>query len=142
MADQVSIAGWVNIHSVPVPWMAIITKGDNAWRLSTEEQTPRFHVSVNDWDRIAVNGPTSVAADQWHHVAAIYDGRELKLYLDGQLESNAPWTEGIGKNDYDVLIGENAREQGRCLDGLLDDMRVYNYALTDSEVVELAAPVP
>ena len=38
MADQTTIACWVNIHSVPVEWMAIVTKGDSAWRLSTAQQ--------------------------------------------------------------------------------------------------------
>jgi hypothetical protein len=41
---------------------------------------------------------------------------------------------GIGQNDYKVLIGENEQQNGRYFDGLLDDVRIYNYALSAEQV--------
>jgi hypothetical protein len=142
MANEVTVAGWVNIHSVPSEWTAIATKGDNAWRLSTANQDRKFHFSVNDWDRISVNSSTTVDANTWRHVAAVHDGREAKLYVDGKLDSQQPWTNGIGRNNFDVLIGENAERKGRCFDGLIDDVRIYSYALTEGEIKALAASRP
>ena len=43
MADEMTVACWVNIHSVPAEWMAIVTKGDNAWRLSTHLKDRIIH---------------------------------------------------------------------------------------------------
>jgi hypothetical protein len=138
MGNQVTVAGWVNIHSVPAEWMAIVTKGDNAWRLSLSERERRFHFSVNNWDRVGLNGDTVVPLDTWHHVAGVYDGEEVKLYVDGKLDAKQPWTEGIGRNNAHVLIGENAERKGRYFDGLLDDVRIYSYALGESEIKALA----
>jgi beta-galactosidase len=87
---------------------------------------------------VGLNGVTVVAPDTWHHVAGVYDGQEVKLYVDGKLDSKQSWTQGIGRNNADVLIGENAERKGRCFDGLLDDVRIYNYALSESEIKALA----
>jgi len=140
---EVTAAAWVNIHSVPSEWMAIITKGDSAWRVSTLRQERMFHASVGDYkrhgDAASVNGKTTVGADEWHHVAAVYDGNAVRLYLDGKLDETQPWTGGIDKNDFELLIGKNAEQDGRFFDGLIDDVRIYNYALPENEIKALAA---
>jgi len=137
-AGQITISAWVNIASVPQEWTAIITKGDSSWRLSTVQQTRRFHFSVNDWNRITLDGMRTVDTNQWHHVAAVYDGSEMRIYVDGSPDVSKPWTGGINANDFPVCIGENAEQTGRFWHGLIDEVRVYNYALSEDEVAELA----
>jgi hypothetical protein len=140
LADQATIACWMNIHSVPAEWMAIVTKGDGAWRLSTHLKDRIIHFSVNDWSRNdGVNASTTINANEWHHLAAVYNGSVMQLYLDGKLDATQPWTGGIGRNDADVLIGENVEQPNRCFDGLIDDVRIYNHALSESEIKALAA---
>jgi len=138
-AGAVSVSCWVQIRTVPVGWMAIVTKGDNSWRLSTSNQEEKFHFSVNDWNRAAINGATTVTSGEWHHVAGVYDGSAMSLYVDGKLDATHPWSEGIGRNNFDLLIGENAEKKGRCFDGLIEDVRIYNYALSEGEIKALAA---
>jgi Carbohydrate family 9 binding domain-like/Concanavalin A-like lectin/glucanases superfamily/Tetratricopeptide repeat len=138
-SGQLTVATWVNIHSVPSEWMAIITKGDSAWRMSTVSQDHKIHFSVNHYDRSdGIRGSTDLTLNQWHHVAAVYNGDTLRLYIDGKLDSTQPWTGGIAQNDADVLIGENAEHTGRFFDGLIDDLRIYNYALSEGEITGLA----
>jgi len=138
-AGNATVACWVRMRSVPAKWMAIVTKGDTAWRLSTLESEMKFHFGVKNWEGAFVNSATTVSANEWHHVAGVYDGNAVKLYLDGTLDATAPWNEGIGRNNFDVLIGENAEQKGRGFDGLIDDVRVYNYALSDNEIKALVA---
>jgi hypothetical protein len=138
-AGELTVASWVNIHSVPSEWMAIITKGDTAWRFSMAHQDPKIHFSVNHfYSTDGINGSTDLTLNQWHHVAAVYDGKTLRLYVDGKLDATQPWTGGIAKNDSDVVIGENAEQTGRFFDGLIDDVRVYDYALSEGEIKGLA----
>ncbi len=144
MGAEVTVAGWVNFNSVPAEWTAIITKGDTAWRLSTAGQERKFHFSVNDYNRnnqeaTFVNGSTTVNAGEWHHVVGVYNGSVIKLYVDGKLDATKPWTGGIARNNFDVLIGENAEQTGRSFDGRIDDVRIYNFALTENEIKALAA---
>jgi hypothetical protein len=137
IAGQITIACWVNLRSVPTDYSAIVTKGDNSWRLSTMPGQIKFHASVNDWQQLMVDGSTEVAANEWHHVAMVYNGDEVRIYVDGRLDVAKPWKGGIAVNDFDVLIGENAEQKGRFFDGLIDDVRIYNYALNESDIMAL-----
>jgi len=59
--------------------------------------------------------------------------------VDGRLIESKPWAGAIGRNDFEVLIGENAERGNRCFNGLIDDVRVFNYALSGSRIQALAA---
>ncbi|MBA7709229.1 hypothetical protein ES703_118142 [subsurface metagenome] len=135
ITSQITVSAWVNISSVPTDWTAIVTKGDSAWRLSTEQAERKFHfaVSGSTW----LNGQRSVSANEWHHVLGVYDGRQMRTYVDGKLDVSRPWGGGIGSNDYPVYIGENSENTGRYWDGLIDDVRIYNYALSKDEITAL-----
>jgi len=143
MANEATIACWVNFRTVPAGWTAIVTKGDGAWRLSTVEQNRQPHFAVNDFaqggDGIFVNSHATFSAGEWHHIVGTYNGNVINLYVDGKLDSSKPWSGGIGRNDFDVLIGENAELKDRCFNGLIDDVRIYNHALPESQIKALAA---
>ena len=67
-------------------------------------------------------GATQVNLGEWHHVAAVYGSGILRLYVDGKLEDKQMQAGEMKRNDFEVLIGENAERQGRCLNGLVDDV--------------------
>lgn len=137
IAGQITIACWANIRSVPSEYMAIVTKGDGSWRLSTAQQGRKFHGSVNNYNSIVLDGSTEVPANEWHYVALVYNSEEVRIYVDGRLDAAKPWKGGIALNDFDVLVGENAEKKGRFFDGLIDDVRIYNYALKESDIMAL-----
>jgi hypothetical protein len=135
ITGEITISAWVNIASVPAEWTAIVTKGDSAWRLSTESANRRFHFAVNS--DTSLNGQAEVSANQWHHVVGVYDGSQMRMYVDGKLDAARPWNKGIGSNDWPVYIGENAERTGRFWNGLIDDVRIYNYALKEADIIAL-----
>jgi len=79
----------------------------------------------------------SIEENEWYHVAGTYNGLKLKIYVNGQFEADAnhPGTSGV---DTDAYIGASWDGTSGYFDGLIDDVRVYNYALTASEVGALA----
>ena len=139
LGSELTIAGWVNIRSVPTDWTAIVTKGDTAWRLSTVAQESRLHFAINQPDAARINSSANIGSNEWHHVAAVYEGKTVQLYIDGKPDGSAAWTGGTAKNDAEVLIGENAEQPNRCFDGRIADLRIYNCALSESEIRALAA---
>jgi thiol-disulfide isomerase/thioredoxin len=136
ITNQITISVWVNITSVPQEWTGIVTKGDTAWRMSTSFVKNVFHfgVSPNDY----LNGMTEVSAGQWHHVACVYDGKRMRIYVDGVLDVSIRQTGPIATNNFPVCIGENIELTGRCWHGLIDDVRIYNRALSENEIAALA----
>lgn len=78
---------------------------------------------------------TSVEGGNWHHVACTYDGAEVKVYVDGVLEATVAYTNGIGLNNEPLRIGRDPfSAPNRDFNGLIDEVEVFNRALTDDEI--------
>jgi len=137
LVEAISVAAWVNIDLVDEPWQVVVAKGDSAWRISTYRSSRRLHFAVTGApDYVQINSATRVPLHEWHHVCGTYDGTALRLYIDGVEEpgSPVPYTGKITTNNYPVSIGENLQKRGRGWNGTLDDVRIYNYALSSGEV--------
>ena len=67
--------------------------------------------------------------DTWAHVAATYDGATLRLYVDGTLVASVAATGAIATSTGALRIGGNTL-WGEYFQGLIDEVRVYNRALT------------
>jgi hypothetical protein len=139
--DQMTVSAWVTIRSIPTAWMAATAKGEYAWRLGNANMDPRFHFGITIWnapDTASVDATTAVGYDEWHHIAGVYDGASINVYLDGELDGSAPTTEPIGVNDKNVFIGDNPDAIGRYWDGLVDEVKIFGRALSNDEVRHLA----
>jgi hypothetical protein len=76
---------------------------------------------------------------EWIHLAGTYDGTDMKLYVNSQVE--AIETVGsfvISQDTNDLAIG-NRPDADNAFEGTIDDVRVYGVALTDAEVAYLAS---
>lgn len=139
LTGSISISAWVKAESVPTIWSPIITKGDNAWRLTISGATgskPNF--STNGLSEVDTQGNTDIASDgQWHHITAVYNATDGKkqIYIDGKLDKETSSVTGsISTNNVSVEIGRNGFETSRTFDGIIDDVRVYNYNLSAAQV--------
>ena len=87
-----------------------------------------------------VNGTTNFSIDTWYHVVGTYDGSNVKIYVNGQLEGTQAYTATPGTTDQPLVLG---RWYGNYSDyyfpGKLDQIRIFNKALTASEVTTLYA---
>jgi hypothetical protein len=96
-------------------------------------------------------GTTPLSPNAWHHVAGTWDGATMKLYVDGQSvallhESDAVVNRTEGPIAYDaspVLIGADNDGSLCChFNGLIDDVRISDKALSRSEFLEPTCPAP
>lgn len=145
LRDAVTVTAWFQVRRFDRSYQAIVTKGDSAFRLQRYSNTSvlEFACSGVDvpgttWSNIW--GTTPVDDGQWHHAAGVYDGQRMYLYVDGELDASSEATGRLNLNDYPVWIGENAERQRRYWNGLLDDVRIYNHALSPTEIRRLAQP--
>lgn len=90
---------------------------------------------------------TNVTDGAWHHAAVTFDGKTLKLYVDGSLQPPATARdEETPAADGDVVIGMNrtgtaAGQESRPFNGTLDDVMIFNHMLTEAEVGAVIASV-
>jgi hypothetical protein len=91
-----------------------------------------------------------VPRNVWTHVAATYDGSLIKIYISDNLDSTHSWTSGfnpnngmplcIGASNYQGAAGGSSH--GFCINGTLDDVRIYNIALSQQDVQTAMNSVP
>jgi len=89
------------------------------------------------WEpRVSTKAPPTLNA--WHHVVATWDGKQLRMYLDGELQAERNRVGLPNPNPYPVMIGnfEYPSCHGGNFGGLIDEVRIYNRAITEREVVD------
>ncbi|MFT7233261.1 MAG: surface protein, partial [Cyclobacteriaceae bacterium] len=77
--------------------------------------------------------------NEWHHVTMTYDQSDLVLFVDGEIASvrNLPGLITQEATLYDMTIGRIGLDLNRYYGGILDDIRIFNRALSSSEVAGL-----
>ncbi|NIP28258.1 MAG: hypothetical protein GWN67_27990 [Phycisphaerae bacterium] len=76
-------------------------------------------------------------ADRWYHLAATYDGENLKAYKDGVLITDNPDPSGAPDKESATLKFAKHSIYGDHFKGTIDDVRIYSYDLTADEVVAI-----
>ncbi|MDX1535852.1 MAG: LamG-like jellyroll fold domain-containing protein, partial [Candidatus Spechtbacterales bacterium] len=111
---------------------------DHYWMISTIKQSGetriRFRLKTNGTTStlIASSGPLST--NTWTHVAATYDGSQMKLYKDGTLIGSASKTGTLSTNNtVPVWIGANP-DSSNFWKGQVDDVRIWNTARTQTQI--------
>ena len=137
--DAITIAFWFKVDAFQTTWEAFMAKGDNSYRTSRGGgDGDATHMGIsgtsvgggNGW----FNGTVIVTDNQWHHWAGTYDGAQGKIYVDGVLDVTSPGTGQINISSYELWIGTNSQHKNRLLHGLMDDVRIYNKALSLAEI--------
>ncbi len=86
------------------------------------------------------DGTTTIDDGTWHHLAGTYDGVRVRLYVNG-IEENSAALAGVtlSSNTRPFDIGGYCNNHGGYFgNGLIDDVRVYNRALSASEIEVIA----
>jgi len=140
MTREITIAAWINPS-----WTGnnrILQKssggGDNQYRLLKEwGDNMVFHLPGLSPDRLEFPGLPTLG--EWTHLAATYDGSSMKVYYDGVVVGEQDSSGQLGTSDGTLCIGtkHETAPAGDEFNGMLDDVRIYNRALTQSEIKRL-----
>ena len=85
-----------------------------------------------------VQGTTNFVTDRWYHVVGTYDGSNIKIYVDGQLEGTQAYTATPATTDQPLVIGRwYGNYSDYYHDGQIDQVRIFSKALSASEVLTL-----
>ncbi|MCK4629210.1 MAG: LamG domain-containing protein [Sedimentisphaerales bacterium] len=140
----ISLSAWIRVDAVNGEFPIIIANGNNSWRLGVMTNAPigRIYFSCQGLGTLSVYSNTLVNDGYWHHVAGVWDGSTHSIYIDGVLENSQANSGLISLNDLPVTIGAratSATEVQRSWNGLIDDLRVHSYGISEAQVQALAA---
>ena len=142
LTHAITVAAWIKVNEFNKNWQAIVTKGDDSWRIARDVDKNSVQFALNSLPKEQIlRSQININDGKWHHVAGVYDGEKQKMYLyiDGQLELSGDAPDPIHENNEPVLIGENSQATGRFWNGWIDEVRIYSRPLTTNEIAELYA---
>jgi len=138
IAEGITIAAWINIKGDPSDDQGNIGVKPGSYYLVYREGKIGMYLygPSTDGGLGYQLGKTTLPENKWIHVALTYDRKEIKLYLDGEVDysGKADLPIGIRTNEAYFGIGVE-RESNRFFNGLIDEVMLYaNMALTQQEI--------
>ncbi len=87
---------------------------------------------------------TPVPLGEWHHVAVVYQqSGDMTFYLDAQYDGMTPnMPTPNASESKDLFIGRDSQNTQYYFDGAIDELRIYDTALTAAEIGDLFDPTP
>jgi len=143
--SYLSISVWVYPTSLGGIKNGIVSKyqetGDKReYALYTSGTSYKFELSADGTalNTYTVVGDTALSLNTWHHIVAVYDGSDIKVYLNGSLDClPIPYTSGTNIVAPEFTIGAINEGTSGYFDGRIDDVSVWNTALSDSRISRL-----
>lgn len=147
-----TLVGWIKRESTGSD-MILLSK--YAFGTGIENRAYRFQLTADDHLRLVaspdgtyladysvIGGASLTSTTDWYHVAAVFDAeaKALKLYLNGNLDADkAVSYNTVFQSTAPFMIGANLSEgtAAQTFDGLMDEWRVYNRVLAQSEIQAL-----
>ncbi|MEN6336412.1 MAG: LamG domain-containing protein, partial [Phycisphaerales bacterium] len=84
-------------------------------------------------------GGTALEAGVWYHVVGVYEkGKAIRTYVNGRLDRELLTTVEAGVSQGALMLGREAPTGAYWWNGKMDDMRIYNIAMSDAEAAGLA----
>jgi hypothetical protein len=145
LTTGMTIEAWVNPASL-TGWQSVLYKEDPeaiglAWALYSSDSTapPAAYAAIagssNPWTHVM--GASMLTLNTWTHLAATYDGASLRLYVNGTLVRTMALPGRLVQGSGPLRVGGNAPSipyGGQFFKGLIDEVRVYNRALSQSQI--------
>jgi concanavalin A-like lectin/glucanase superfamily protein/Big-like domain-containing protein len=144
LTTGMTIEAWVR-PSLLNSWRTVILKEDTselAYGLYANTDTVRPGIWVRGGTASEfVKGTAQLALNTWTHLASTYDGSMLRLYVNGNQVTSKVVGTTINATSRPLRIGGNT-VWGEYFQGLIDDVRIYNRALSPSEIqTDMNTPV-
>ena len=141
VGDKHTISLWFKLDKVPTAGMAVVTKDDWApgfwWdgsriRHHTHDPPGTLHYIDANW----------TPDTKWHSIAVTWDGKKFEIYLDVAQIGSGVTVSNLGRNpltDKPLLIGiylatGQHGQWGAFFPGIIDEVAIFNMALTDDDI--------
>ncbi len=126
-------------------WRTVILKeagSTAAYDLYANQETnaPSSYLSISGAD-YGIVGPSPLPLNTWTHLAATYDGARQRLFINGTQSAERAQTGAVLVSSGVLRVGGNSI-WGEYFQGVIDNVRIYNRALTQTELlVNMSTPV-
>ena len=149
-SNAFTVSAWVDRPMTTQPGARMVvsrqltTDAQGVFQLSFFDGEPRFGLNTIGGGTQYVGAGTALLGE-WVHLAGVYDGSMMRLYVNGVLRASMAMTGKIQSSSRPILVGGTATTADplaatQYLGGSVDEVRLYTRALSATEVAALANP--
>jgi len=133
--NALTIEAWIKPSSLSGE-RAIVHKQNwvnmTGYYLETDAKKAEF--ALGNGTNISLTGNTSLLTGTWYHIAGVLSNGIMTLYVNGKSDGTKAFTGTIKTGTESLLVGKNAYWNGEYFNGSIDEVRVYNRALSANEI--------
>ncbi|WP_148039249.1 LamG-like jellyroll fold domain-containing protein [Methanohalophilus sp. RSK] len=146
MTDAITVSVWLKTSETSFAYATdkwwYSGSADRAWSLNFQGNNLVWRASYNGqdsgseeikYDYSDYNGGW-LTSPEWKYVTGTYDGNNLSLYVDGEFIGEKTLSDGIISTSRPLFVGAGNDGEDFHYDGQIDDLQIYNRALSESEI--------
>ena len=148
--DRITMTCWLKLHQSPREkdkWLTLICKGDDPkempdnpqYRLQIFQSNTQSTISLDSnftkYDKDFASHPYEF--EKWYHVAMVYDGNQVMVYLNGAKIWSYNYNRPMHRNKMPLHIGADIPGRAEYFCGTLDDVKIFNEALSEQAIVKI-----
>jgi len=129
LSNAITIEVWAKVESFDL-WRTIAAKdrsGNSEWWFGFSNYN-KLDFKFNGQGGVNINSNTTITDSDWHHLAGVYNGRHIYVFVDGVLDCNPVSYSDINTCTGSVNIGYTKLWNCCRFKGLIDEVRILNVA--------------
>ena len=118
-------------------WQGLVAQGEgSSWRVANRNTVGELAYAGGGPEPA---GPPSIADGVFHHIVCVSEaGVGVRLYVDGNLIQSSNSAPALVDNFANITIGSNPDVTNRSWNGVIDEVAIWNRALSDTEITGLS----
>ena len=139
--SSLTLAVWVNFTQAG--GRAEIVSYDDSYAITSQDKIFKAFIHQgNGWPM--ANGKTKIVTGEWYFVATTYDGKSVNLYINGELDGTIAAPGKIAYQNTEMWFGAAPADPGQAwyFNGIMDEVEVWNKAMTADEILSLYKSPP
>ena len=136
LSESVTLTAWVKFDDV-TGRQDIVSYADSYAIIKESDSTFRGFIYQGAWPM--ANGTTAIDAGEWYFAAMTYDSTDIMIYVNGELDGSIGAPGEIQFQGAPFWFGGAPADPGESwfLKGILDEVEIWNRAMTEEEVMEV-----
>ena len=137
--DEISLSFWFKMNEVGNSGCFMFHNTKYIVRMDNHGKVT-FAIYNPTWNSITIPWSDRIIDTDWHNVTAIYNGSDMKLYIDNVLFVSKETTGNLNTSSSDLYIGNQSSTN--FFNGLVDEAALYDRALSVSEINTIYSTIP
>jgi len=134
LTSEITLEAWIKAPSTGHTNGDAIVWKDGAYLIQYWNNKINAGVfTAGGWGGSSWLSTASIFDDKCHHIALTYDGSNMRLYIDGGLDTTKAWSGDIVTNSNDLYFGCRTPTTN-LFNGLIDEVRIWDEALSVDEI--------